>query len=56
MVEKVLGKHIESIKAAMQSLPDRAEDLKEELEGTENVIKAPTQPMLTNFDDQKLTK
>jgi len=35
---------------------ERAEDLKEELELSQNVINAPSQPMLKNFDDQALTK
>jgi len=38
-------------------MPDRAEDFKEELEKhVANLLNAPNQPMIKNFDDASLTK
>jgi len=40
----------------MASSSEKAEDLKEELEVAKNLIDAPNQPMITNFDDEKMKK
>jgi len=56
MIEKVIGQHIERVSKLMASSAEKAEDLKEELEGAKNLIDAPNQPMITNFDDEKMTK
>jgi len=45
------------LKAAIKAMPDRAEDFQEELDKhVPNLLAAPSQPMVRNFDDTQMTK
>lgn len=55
-MEEVLGKHAENVNAAIQTMPDRAESLQDELTLIQKVLDAPNQPMRVNFDMSKIKR
>jgi len=55
-IGEVLEKHITNVTAAINTMPDRAESLQDELQLIQKVLDAPNQPMRVNFDVSQIKK
>lgn len=55
-LEELLGKFADNCNAAMKTMPDKVESLKDELALIQKVLDAPNQPMRVNFDMSKIKK
>lgn len=55
-IGEVLEKHITNVTAAINTMPDRAESLQDELQLVQKVLDAPNQPMRVNFDVSQIKK